>query len=933
MRDRLMLPLTLIEPPGGRARRSCASALTATTSRSAAAAPSCASSRSSRTLASTGSCSARTTCGRPRPSAAAEHFLAGGRQAGHPHRALPGELLPLGRRRDQGLLRGAQGRRGSRPDPHPPPPRPAPGPSPGRRAHVEHVARPPDPRVRDPEVRRRPRLAERLRRPRRSHRPAQGRRHPRPLPEPAAPGVVRRRHVPLGAAAAGHGGQRRRAASPRASTVQRWCSSDEGAGHGPSRLHRLGHGPAARSRRVTRWWGSTPASTRRAASGTAGKEVASVRLDLRDVEPRHLEGFEAVVHLAALSNDPLGDLDPQLTYDINHGASVRLARAAREAGVERFLFASSCSLYGASGTDAPAHRGGAVQSGDALRRVEDPRRAGRLDAGDRRLQPGLLPQRHRLRGLAVPAGRHHGQQPRRLRGHDRRGADQERRIALAPARPRRGHLPGLPGRPRAPTASAPTTRPSTSGSARRTSGSARWRTWSSRSSPAAGSSTPAGASADARDYRVDFGEDPTGPARVPAAVDGPQGRRGALRGLPAVRPDRGRVPRRPLRAAGRDQAPPGPGRLDERAALDRVRTVASTAVQIRPSSAGQRLDLRVGELVEVRSEEEILATLDDNGELDALPFMPEMLQYCGRQFTVYKVAHKLCDTMSRSGHAEDARRRAPRRRALRRAGARRLPDRLPHLLEGGLAPEAGADRRRESARGHAGLGAARLTAADLYSRSRKPGVPNGEELFSCQATELLRAAPELLPFRELGQYVARRPLGQCGHRRGPARLPRRAVQPLPAPQQPGPAPAAVVPRGPAVGVHQGNVDEDADGAAPTCSRASSCGSSRRREIMATLSKDLRNRGLGFEEEMARHCGREARVLRRVDRCIEEGTGRLLRDEEPLHRARGHDLRGRIHRQLPALDLRVLEGDLAREGRGGGRARAQGNRNVGADPTA
>jgi nucleoside-diphosphate-sugar epimerase len=87
--------------------------------------------------------------------------------------------------------------------------------------------------------------------------------------------------------------------------------------------------------------------------GAGAAEVADIRLDIRDVEPRHLEGIEAVVHLAALSNDPLGDLDRQLTYDINHGASVRLARAARRAGVERFLFASSCSLYGASGTDTP----------------------------------------------------------------------------------------------------------------------------------------------------------------------------------------------------------------------------------------------------------------------------------------------------------------------------------------------------------------------------------------------------------------------------------------------------------------------------------------------------------------------------------------------------------------------------------------------------
>jgi nucleoside-diphosphate-sugar epimerase len=87
--------------------------------------------------------------------------------------------------------------------------------------------------------------------------------------------------------------------------------------------------------------------------GDRRREVAGVRLDIRDVGPHHLEGFEAVVHLAALSNDPLGDLDSQLTYEINHLASVRLARAARQAGVERFLFASSCSLYGASGTGTP----------------------------------------------------------------------------------------------------------------------------------------------------------------------------------------------------------------------------------------------------------------------------------------------------------------------------------------------------------------------------------------------------------------------------------------------------------------------------------------------------------------------------------------------------------------------------------------------------
>ena len=80
-------------------------------------------------------------------------------------------------------------------------------------------------------------------------------------------------------------------------------------------------------------------------------EVPELEGDVRDIRPEQLRGFDAVIHLAALSNDPLGDLDAELTYDINLRGSVRLARAAREAGVARYLFASSCSLYGAGGSD------------------------------------------------------------------------------------------------------------------------------------------------------------------------------------------------------------------------------------------------------------------------------------------------------------------------------------------------------------------------------------------------------------------------------------------------------------------------------------------------------------------------------------------------------------------------------------------------------
>lgn len=79
--------------------------------------------------------------------------------------------------------------------------------------------------------------------------------------------------------------------------------------------------------------------------------IPEVRKDLRDLTRKDLDGFEAVVHLAALSNDPLGNLDANLTYDINHHASVRLAELAKAAGVQRFVFSSSCSTYGAAGDE------------------------------------------------------------------------------------------------------------------------------------------------------------------------------------------------------------------------------------------------------------------------------------------------------------------------------------------------------------------------------------------------------------------------------------------------------------------------------------------------------------------------------------------------------------------------------------------------------
>jgi nucleoside-diphosphate-sugar epimerase len=85
--------------------------------------------------------------------------------------------------------------------------------------------------------------------------------------------------------------------------------------------------------------------------GAAPQDPPGLTVDVRDVTREQLEGFDAVVHLAALSNDPLGALAPEITYDINYYASVRLAKLAKAAGVSRFLYASTCSVYGAAGDE------------------------------------------------------------------------------------------------------------------------------------------------------------------------------------------------------------------------------------------------------------------------------------------------------------------------------------------------------------------------------------------------------------------------------------------------------------------------------------------------------------------------------------------------------------------------------------------------------
>ncbi|MEU4533571.1 hypothetical protein AB0G15_01775 [Streptosporangium sp. NPDC023825] len=297
------------------------------------------------------------------------------------------------------------------------------------------------------------------------------------------------------------------------------------------------------------------------------------------------------------------------------------------------------------------------------------------------------------------------------------------------------------------------------------------------------------------------------------------------------------------------------------------------------SRAGGALNLRVGETVEVRGEAEILATLDGKGELDELPFMPEMLAFCGRRLTVHKVAHKLCDTISSSGMRR-------MERAVHLTGAR-----CDGQAHGGCQTacqfywkEAWLKRVDPASPAPpvtaAGLAAGRPLLPILQAATRKEPGPDGEERFSCQATELLRAAPTCLPFKDVGQYVADVRTGNVGVT---WMLRSFLVGLFNRFQQAGKRflPRWLWIRG---GMRWGFVRGEAGPTTPTLTLDLRPGElvrvKSKEEILKTLNDGLLNRGMGFEEEMSRYCGHVARVSARVERCLDEKTGRMLRMKNP-----------------------------------------------------
>jgi hypothetical protein len=273
-------------------------------------------------------------------------------------------------------------------------------------------------------------------------------------------------------------------------------------------------------------------------------------------------------------------------------------------------------------------------------------------------------------------------------------------------------------------------------------------------------------------------------------------------------------------------------------------------------------ELRAGDTVEVKSAAEILATLDTEGRLESLPFMPEMLQYCGRTFRVAQRADKVCDTSHLTGS-----RRVP--------GTVLLEElRCVGTSHGGCQAECllfwkESWLRRPAQRSMAPDAATPAALTEVLARNTKAealGEPGGkpESVFRCQATELHHASAQvksLDPRPYIGEYrsgnvsfgrflhisaraAIREPLSRMGLL---SNMPVRGRKPPSAP----PEPLLELQPGEWVRVKS------------------------KEEIGATLNPKGRNRGLWFDREMVQYCGNVYRVRRRVSKIIDEPTGRVL----------------------------------------------------------
>lgn len=309
------------------------------------------------------------------------------------------------------------------------------------------------------------------------------------------------------------------------------------------------------------------------------------------------------------------------------------------------------------------------------------------------------------------------------------------------------------------------------------------------------------------------------------------------------------------------------------------------------------LNLQAGELVEIKSESEILRTLDSRGALESLPFMPEMLEFCGRRFKVYKRADKVCDTiewqrlrrMDGTVHLE----------GLRCSGAAHggcQAGCLMHWKEAWLTRVSDAEQPA-AAVSSASTETTGVTR-DLLTEATRLGEDDGEAVYSCQATELLRASVGPLPWWDAGQYVRDIRSGNAGIVRVVRGL---LIGFFNIFQK---ANGRLAPRFPLI--HGSRtypfLQGRAVGPAPVEPLDLQVGElvqvRSKREIEETLNPRDRTRGLRFDREMLAYCGRRGRVRNRVEMLIDEGTGKMIHIHTDCIVIEGFVCTGNLHRFCP-----------------------------------
>ncbi len=308
--------------------------------------------------------------------------------------------------------------------------------------------------------------------------------------------------------------------------------------------------------------------------------------------------------------------------------------------------------------------------------------------------------------------------------------------------------------------------------------------------------------------------------------------------------------------------------------------------------------LRVGDLVEVRSEEEILATLDATGKLDALPFMPEMLAHCGKRFRVSGRAYKACDTiewkqlrrMENAVHLEELRCDGSAHGSCQ-AGC------LLYWKDAWLKPvddaEAAAPDTPERVSPPAATRETLLAEAD-----RPDPAGSGERVYSCQATELLAATTRTLKWWEPEQYVEDVRSGNASVSNVVRGLMVGFFNKF---QQ---ANARVLPR--FCLIHDCKPYPFVLGRARDGSHDERLGLQpgdvvevkSKEEIFATLDERDRNRGLRFDSEMLHYCGMRAKVLRRVEHIVDEESGKMNHIKGDCIILDGVVCTGTYHRSCP-----------------------------------